>query len=70
MPTYSSIIKAICPHSGKLLQYCGDNIEAISFAHAREILDNSGRGFMTVDAVLISEIDYKTNKNINYENLN
>lgn len=79
MPTYSTIIKAICPHTGKLLIYGSDNVEAICCDHAREILDDTGRGHMIVDGISIAEVpaietpeSYEPDRNniVDYENLN
>lgn len=35
----------------------GDRVSAISFEDAQRILDQSGRGWMEVDGILVAEVD-------------
>lgn len=66
MNTYTTKIQAINPKTGELLTWFGPNVQAISFTHAQEILDNNYLGYCKVDELLIQEIDIETNQITNY----
>ena len=45
----------------------GDNIDAISKDHAIYLLENSGRGYMTVIGYLVATVDEFTGEKINFD---
>jgi|GEM_PF-3818465 len=70
MKTYSTLIYAQCPHTGKTLVYEGPYITAISESYARRVLDTTGRGYCHISDVVDSEIDEHTGIITIYHNNN
>lgn len=73
MKTWATEIKAICPLTGKLKTYGGDNVEAPTWAMAQQWC-NENKGYLKVIGELIAEIPCKEgtfeadfNKSIDYE---
>jgi hypothetical protein len=61
-------IKAICPETGVLKTYAGQNIKAISKNLAKQYCQLNGLGYLKIIGELVAEIDYKTGEKIDYEN--
>mgnify|MGYP003650447881 CR=1 FL=1 len=59
MNTFTTLIRAINPKTGKLCLFGGPNIEAISMADAQHKCDTTGMGYCLVDAQLVSEVPCK-----------
>jgi len=74
MRVWLTEIKAICPNTGELKTWGGDNVEAPTFEMA-QIWCNENKGYLKVIGELIAEIPCKENsfepdfsKMIDYEN--
>lgn len=59
MRLWATKIKAIDPRSGNLVTWIGDNVPAFTENMAREILDNTGRGYMEIIGEVAFEIPCK-----------
>lgn len=59
MGLWATKIRAINPKDGNLVVWHGDNISAFTEKMAREILDNTGRGYMEIVGELVAEIPCK-----------
>lgn len=60
-------IMAVNPETGKLAEWGGDTVEAISLSHAKFILDNTGRGYMQLTGNYVDgQVDFKTGKKIDF----
>ena len=59
MLTFTTRIKAKCPHTGDLLSYSGPLIRAISIKDAQQWCDNNGLGYCEVTCIVVStgEVD-------------
>lgn len=54
---FTTIIKALDPLDGELKTWQGPNIEAISWTHAEQYLQQNGLGYCQVDGILHSYKD-------------
>lgn len=70
MRIFCTEIKAIDPKDGELKTWGGDNVKSITWTHAQEILNRTGRGYMKVTGELVSEIDSETGEKTDYNYLN
>lgn len=61
MNLYVTEIKAICPKTGELKTYCGQNVPGISFEDAQNYCENNGLGYCKVIGLLVAEIPCKPN---------
>ena len=59
MNLYTTIIQAICLHTGKLTTYCGPHVPGISFADAQNYCETHELGYCKVEGVLVAEIPCK-----------
>lgn len=65
--TYLTEIKAICPKTGVLKTYSGQNIKAITQKFAEEYCELNGLGYLKVIGELVAEINYDLTNYIDYE---
>jgi len=56
MNIYVTSIRAICPHRGELISWCGPHVKAISPQMARDYCDNNGLGYLKIEGELVAEI--------------
>lgn len=66
MKYWSTEIKAICPKTGELLTYSGDNIKAKTKEIAQKWCDENEKGYMKVTLELIEEQSFDGKIIINY----
>lgn len=68
MNLYTTKIRAICPKTGELKTYFGQNVPGISFESAQEYCELNGLGYCKVNGLLVAEIDqYDHEKDIHYD---
>lgn len=67
---FTTVIKAIDPLDGELKIWQGPNIEAISWTHAEQYLQENGLGYCKVDGVLHSEVDWDSGQETITQELN
>lgn len=61
MKVFSTIIYAICPVTGELTKFCGQNIEAPTAKLAHEYCQNNGLGYLHVSDELVMTVGIKNN---------
>lgn len=67
---FTTVIKAIDPLDQELKMWQGPNIEAISWTHAEQYLQENGLGYCKVDGVLHSIVDWDTGQETIIQELN
>ena len=59
MNLYVTEIKALCPHTGEMKTYCGQEVQGISLEDAQNYCDTNGLGYCKVIGLLVAEIPCK-----------
>ena len=59
MKVFCTYVYAICPVTGELTKFCGQNIEAISPKLAHEYCQNNGLGYLHIGEELVMTVGVK-----------
>lgn len=59
MRVFMTIIRAYNPETDEVEIYRGENIAALSWAHAEAICQETGRGYLEIDSILYMEVPCK-----------
>ena len=66
--TWLTEINAICPQTGVLRRYAGQDIKAITKKLAEEYCQLYGLGYLKIVGELVAEVDTNLKNYIDYEN--